>query len=34
MARQQLYAEGKPAEIPAAVDACLPKEEAGNFIAE
>ena len=31
---QQLYAEGKHAEILAQVDACLPKDEAGNFIAE
>ena len=31
---QQLYAEGKFAEILAQVDACLPKDEAGNFIAE
>jgi hypothetical protein len=28
----QLYAEGKHAEIMAAVDACLPKDEAGNLI--
>ncbi|MFZ2470657.1 MAG: hypothetical protein WAW52_01820 [Methanothrix sp.] len=32
--RQQLYAEDKFADILAAVDACLPKDEAGNFIAE
>jgi hypothetical protein len=31
---QQLYADGKHAEILAQVDACLPKDEAGNFIAE
>jgi uncharacterized protein (UPF0305 family) len=31
---QQLYAEGKHAEILAQVDACLPKDAAGNFIAE
>jgi len=31
---QQLYAEGKHAEIQAQVEACLPKDEAGNFIAE
>ena len=31
---QQLYAEGKHAEILAQVEACLPKDEAGNFIAE
>jgi hypothetical protein len=30
---QQLYAEGKYAEILALVKACLPKDEAGNFIA-
>ena len=30
---QQLYAEGKHAEIGPLVDACLPKDEAGNFIA-
>ena len=30
---QQLYAEGKHAEILAQVEACLPKDEAGNFIA-
>ena len=29
----QLHAEGKHAEILAAVDACLPEDEAGNFIA-
>ncbi|MCK9442159.1 MAG: hypothetical protein M0Q13_12150 [Methanothrix sp.] len=33
-ARQQLYAEGKFTEILTQVDACLPKDEAGNFIAE
>ena len=32
--RQQLYAESKFTEILAQVDACLPKDEAGNFIAE
>ncbi len=31
---QQLYAEGKHAEILAQVEVCLPKDEAGNFIAE
>jgi hypothetical protein len=31
---QQLYAEGKHADILAQVDSCLPKDEAGNFIAE
>jgi hypothetical protein len=31
---QQLYADGKHAEIGPLVDACLPKDEAGNFIAE
>ena len=31
---QQLYAEGKRAEILAQVEACLPKDAAGNFIAE
>ena len=31
---QQLYADGKYAEILAQVDACLPKDETGNFIAE
>jgi hypothetical protein len=31
---QQLYAEGNRAEILAQVDACLPKDAAGNFIAE
>ena len=31
---QQLYADGKHAEILAQMDACLPKDEAGNFIAE
>jgi hypothetical protein len=30
---QQLYADGKHAEIGPPVDACLPKDEAGNFIA-
>ncbi len=33
-ARQQFYAKGKHAEILAQVEACLPKDEAGNFIAE
>jgi hypothetical protein len=31
---QQLYADGKFSEILALVKACLPKDEAGNFIAE
>ncbi|MCX6672518.1 MAG: Eco57I restriction-modification methylase domain-containing protein, partial [Methanothrix sp.] len=31
---QQLYADGKFSEILAQVDACLPKDEAGNFITE
>ena len=31
---QQLYAEGKHAEILAQTEACLPKDAAGNFIAE
>jgi len=31
---QQLYAEGNRAEILARVDACLPKDAAGNFIAD
>jgi hypothetical protein len=31
---QQLYAEGKHADILAQVGACLPKDGAGNFIAE
>jgi uncharacterized protein (UPF0305 family) len=31
---QKLYAQGNFAEIPARVEACLPKDEAGNFIAE
>jgi hypothetical protein len=31
---QQLFAEGKHAEILAQVEACLPKDGAGNFIAE
>ena len=31
---QQLYADGKFAELLAQVDACLPKDEAGSFIAE
>ena len=31
---QQLYFDGKHAEILAQVEACLPKDEAGNFIAE
>ncbi len=30
---QQLYAESKHADILAQVEACLPKDEAGNFIA-
>ena len=30
---QQLYAEGKHADILAQVEACLPKDEADNFIA-
>jgi len=30
---QQLYAESKFTEIGPLVDACLPKDEAGNFIA-
>ena len=30
----KLYADGKHAEILAQVDTCLPKDEAGNFIAE
>ncbi|MGV8174381.1 MAG: hypothetical protein ACP5OU_01620 [Methanothrix sp.] len=29
-----LYADGKESEILAAVDACLPKDDAGNFLAE
>ncbi|MGV8176012.1 MAG: Eco57I restriction-modification methylase domain-containing protein [Methanothrix sp.] len=29
-----LYSEGKHPEILAAVDACLPKDDAGNFLAE
>ena len=33
-ASQQLYADGKHAEILAAVEACLPKDDAGNFIAD
>ena len=33
-ALQLLYAESKFTEILAQVDACLPKDEAGNFIAE
>ena len=32
--RQQLYSDGKPAEILAAVDGCLPKDGEGNFIAD
>ena len=32
--RQQLYADGKFAELLAQVNACLPKDEAGSFIAE
>ena len=31
---QQLYADGKFSELLAQVDACLPKDEAGSFIAE
>jgi len=31
---QQLYAQGDFAEILSQVDVCLPKDEAGNFIAE
>ena len=31
---QQLYADDKHAEILAQVEACLPKDEAGNFIAD
>jgi hypothetical protein len=31
---QQLYSENKHAEILAQVDACLPKDAAGNFVAE
>jgi hypothetical protein len=31
---QQLYAEGRNAEILVQVGACLPKDEAGNFITE
>jgi len=31
---QQLYAEGKHTEILAQVEACLPKDAAGNFIAD
>ena len=31
---QQLYSEGKHNEILAGVEACLPKNEAGNFITE
>ena len=34
MELQQLYAEDKHAEILARADACLPKDAAGNFIAE
>ena len=30
---KQLYADEKHAEIGPLVDACLPKDEAGNFIA-
>jgi len=33
-ARQQHYADGKHAEILADIEACLPKDEAGNFIAD
>jgi hypothetical protein len=31
---EQLYAEGKHAEILAQVDACLPKDGTGNFVAD
>ncbi|MDD4163519.1 MAG: hypothetical protein PHW87_13670 [Methanothrix sp.] len=31
---QQLYADGKFTEIGPLVDACLPRDTAGNFIAE
>jgi uncharacterized protein (UPF0305 family) len=31
---RQLYADEKHAEILAQMDTCLPKDEAGNFIAE
>jgi hypothetical protein len=31
---EQLYAEGRFVEILAQVDACLPKDDAGNFIAD
>ena len=31
---EQLYANDKHAEILAAVEACLPKDEAGNFVAD
>ena len=31
---EQLYADGKHAEVLAAVEACLPKDEAGNFAAD
>ena len=31
---KQHYADGKHAEILAAVEACLPKDEAGNFVAD
>ena len=31
---QDLYAQGKGAEILAAVQDCLPQDEAGGFIAE
>ena len=31
---EQLYADGKQAEILAAVEACLPKDEAGKFVAD
>jgi hypothetical protein len=32
--RRQLYADGKPAEILALVETCLPKDWEGNFIAD
>jgi len=32
--RQQLYADGKFPELLARVDACLPKDAAGNFVVE
>ncbi|OPY48937.1 MAG: hypothetical protein A4E49_03308 [Methanosaeta sp. PtaU1.Bin112] len=31
---EQLYAGGKLAEILAAVEACLPKDAQGNFVAD